>query len=112
MVRLTLRVVGRSIFGDEVEPAVAVLGSAFPVLNRHTFRRAMSPVATPASWPTPGNRQAARARHALYGVVDELIARRMQAGAGGQDLVSRLLSARRHAAGGHTREAVFSSAFA
>ena len=94
MVRLTLRVVGRSIFGDEVEPAVAVLNSAFPVLNRYTFRRAMSPVATPASWPTPGNRQAARARQALYSVVDELIARRVQAGAGGQDLVSRLLNAR------------------
>ena len=94
MVRLTLRVVGRSIFGDDVERAVAVLDSAFPVLNRHTFRRAMSPVATPASWPTPGNRQAARARQALYGVVDDLIARRVQAGAGGQDLVSRLLSAR------------------
>ena len=94
MVRLTLRVVGRSIFGNEVERAIAVLDSAFPVLNRHTFRRAMSPVATPASWPTPGNRQAARARQALYSVVDELIARRVQAGAGGQDLVSRLLNAR------------------
>ena len=94
MVRLTLRVVGRSIFGDDVEEAVTVLDSAFPVLNRHTFRRAMSPVATPASWPTPANRQAARARQALYGVVDELIARRVQAGADGQDLVSRLLSAR------------------
>ena len=94
MVRLTLRVVGRSIFGDQVEPAVAVLDSAFPVLNHHTFRRAMSPVATPASWPTPGNRKAARARQALYGVVDDLIARQVQAGANGQDLVSRLLSAR------------------
>jgi len=94
MVRLTLRVVGRTIFGDEVEPAVPVLGSAFPVLTRHTIRRALSPASTPASWPTPGNRQAARARQALYGVVDELIARRARAGAGGQDLLSRLLSAR------------------
>ena len=94
MVRLTLRVVGRSIFGDDVERAVAVLDSAFPVLNRRTFRRAMSPVAATASWPTPGNRRAARARQALYGVVEELIARRAQAGADGDDLVSRLLSAR------------------
>ena len=38
MVRLTLRVVGRSIFRNEVERAIAVLDSAFPVLNRHTFR--------------------------------------------------------------------------
>lgn len=94
MVRLTLRVVGRSIFGEDVERAVAVLDSAFPVLNRATFRRAMSPVAMPRSWPTPENRRAARARGALYGVVDELIARRAQAGSDGEDLVSRLLSLR------------------
>jgi cytochrome P450 len=94
MVRLTLRVVGRAIFGDDVERAGEVLDSAFPVLNRHTFRRAMSPLASPASWPTPDNRRAAHARQALYGIVDELIAGREQAGADGDDLLSRLLSAR------------------
>jgi cytochrome P450 len=94
MVRLALRVVGRAIFGDDIATAGAVLDSAFPVLNRHTFRRAMSPLAPPASWPTPDNRRAARARQALYEVVDELIAHRQQAGADGDDLLSRLLSAR------------------
>jgi cytochrome P450 len=58
------------------------------------FRRAISPVATPRSWPTPGNRQAARARRALDQVVDELVARRRSSGATGDDLLSRLLSAR------------------
>ena len=94
MVRLALRVVGRAIFGDDVARAGDVLDSAFPVLNRHTFRRAMSPLAPPASWPTPDNRRAARARRALYEVVDELIAHRQQAGADGDDLLSRLLHAR------------------
>ena len=94
MVRLALRVVGRAIFGDDVTKAADVLDSAFPVLNRHTFRRAMSPLAPPASWPTPDNRRAARARRALYGVVDELIAHRREAGADGEDLLSRLLRAR------------------
>jgi cytochrome P450 len=94
MVRLALRVVGRAIFGDDVSKAADVLDSAFPLLNRHTFRRAMSPLAPPASWPTPENRRAARARQALYGVVDELIARRREAGADGEDLLSRLLRAR------------------
>jgi cytochrome P450 len=94
MVRLALRVVGRAIFGDDVARAGAVLDSAFPVLNRHTFRRAMSPLAPPASWPTPDNRRAARARRALYEVVDELIAHRQRAGADGEDLLSRLLLAR------------------
>ena len=94
MVRLALRVVGRAIFGDDVEKAREVLDTAFPVLNRHTFRRAMSPLASPASWPTPNNRRAARAREALYGIVDELIADRQRTGADGDDLVSRLLRAR------------------
>ena len=94
MVALALRVVGRAIFGDDVARAGDVLGSAFPVLNRHTFRRAMSPLAPPASWPTPGNRRAVRARRALYEVVDELIAHRRRSGAEGEDLLSRLLRAR------------------
>jgi cytochrome P450 len=93
MTRLTLRVVGRAIFGDDVDEARDVLGSAFPVVTRWTFRRAMSPVKLPASWPTPANVRAARRRE-LYGVVDGLIARRRAAGAAGEDLVSRLLCAR------------------
>ena len=94
MVRLALRVVGRAILGDDVARAGDVLNSAFPMLNRHTFRRATAPLAPPASWPTPDNRRAARARRALYGVVDELITKRQHAGAGGEDLLSRLLQAR------------------
>jgi cytochrome P450 len=94
MIRLTLRVVGRSIFGDDVDRAGDVLDSVFPELNRHTFKRAISPLAPPPTWPTPANRRAARAKHDLYGVVDDLIARRRDAGAGGDDLVSRLLNAR------------------
>jgi cytochrome P450 len=94
MVLLTLRVVGRAIVGDDIDRAATVFDRAFPVLNRHTFRRAMSPVAVPAAWPTPGNRRAARAQDELYGFVDELIERRASNGAGGEDLLSRLLDAR------------------
>jgi cytochrome P450 len=94
MVALALRVVGRAIFGDDLARAGAVLDAAFSVLNCHTFRRAMSPLAAPASWPTPNNRRAARARQALYALVDELIASRQRAGADGDDLLSRLLCAR------------------
>jgi cytochrome P450 len=66
-VQLALRVVGRAIFGDDVTTARDVLDSAFPVLNRHTFRRATSPLTAPATWPTPANRRAARAQRTLYG---------------------------------------------
>jgi cytochrome P450 len=94
MTRLTLRVVGRTIFGDAVDEARDVTRSAFPNVTRHAFRRATSPVPLPASWPTPANVRAARAQRGLYAVVDGLIARRQAAGADGDDLVSRLLRAR------------------
>lgn len=94
MVGLTLRMVGRAIFGDDVTAASAAMESSFPLLNRRVLRRTISPVAVPASWPTPDNRRAARARRALYAVVDDLIARRERDGAVGDDLVSRLLRAR------------------
>ena len=94
MVGLALQVVGRAIFGDDLARAGDVLDSAFPILNRYTFRRAITPLAPPASWPTPENRRATRARRALFAVVDELIAHRQQAGADGEDLLARLLHAR------------------
>jgi cytochrome P450 len=62
MVRLALAVVGRAIFGDDVAQARDVIDSAFAVLGRHTFRRATSPLAMPASWPTPANRRAGPAQ--------------------------------------------------
>jgi len=93
-VRLALRVLGRAILGDDVSNARDVLDSAFAALTRHTFRRATLPLTVPASWPTSANRTAARARAALYHVVDELIARRKRAGADGDDLISRLLRGR------------------
>jgi len=94
MVQLALRVVGRAIFGADTTKASAVLDSSFAVLNRHTFRRATSPLTIPPSWPTPDNRRAQRARRALYAVVDELIARRGRDDVDGADLLSRLLAAR------------------
>jgi cytochrome P450 len=93
MVHLTLRVIGRAIFGGDVDRAAEVVDWAFPVLNAWTFRRAVSPVATPASWPTPHNRAAARAQRALYAEIDQLIAERTGNG-GGEDLLSRLVDAR------------------
>jgi cytochrome P450 len=94
MIRLTLRVVGRAIFGDDVEHATHVIQRTFPVLTRHVLRRTLAPVAPPADWPTPANLRAARAQRALYALADDLIARRRTAGLDGEDLLARLLDAR------------------
>jgi cytochrome P450 len=94
MSRVTLRVVGRLLFGSDLERAVAVVGDAFPVLGEYARRRAFAPFRVPHSWPTPSNRRAQRARNAVYGVCDELIADRRATGHGGNDLLSLLVAAR------------------
>jgi cytochrome P450 len=75
-------------------PTPYMQDTASGTLSRAEVRAMVDLLAPPASWPTPDNRRAARARRALYGVVDEMIAHRQQAGADGEDLLSRLLRAR------------------
>jgi cytochrome P450 len=94
MSRLTLRVVGRLLFGSDVERAVPVVAYAFPILGEYALGRAFAPVRLPRSWPTPSNRRALRAQRALYGICDELITRRRAAGGQGEDLLSLLVGAR------------------
>ena len=94
MSRLTLRVVGRLLFGADVERAVPVVAYAFPVLGSYARRRAFAPVRLPRGWPTPSNRRAARAQQAVYGVCDQLIASRRASGPQGDDLLSLLVAAR------------------
>jgi cytochrome P450 len=96
MSRLTLRVVGRLLFGADVERAIPVVRSAFPLLGSHARRRAFAPIQLPREWPTPANRAAMRARHAIRDVCDELIAQRRAApeAARGDDLLGLLVGAR------------------
>lgn len=94
MMRLALGVIGRVLFGTELDRAVPVLHDAFPVVSAHVLRRLQSPLRLPATWPTPANRRAARAQRRLYDVVDGIIDRRRAASAAGEDLLSLLLRAR------------------
>jgi cytochrome P450 len=64
-----------------------------PFLSRRAFVRSITPVKIPQHWPTPGNRKGARAQAEVYGVVDELIARRRAHPTGREDLLSLLLEA-------------------
>ena len=91
MTRVTLNVVGQALFGGDVDHMVPVLRDVFPFLSERVIKRGV-PRPIPATWPTPGNRRAKRARRALYGL-DDLIARRRRAPGGGQDLLGLLLDA-------------------
>jgi cytochrome P450 len=94
MSRVTLRVVGRLLFGADVERAVPVVGRAFPILGEYARMRAYSPVRLPRAWPTPANRRAARAREEVRCACDELIAARRAHNGGGDDLIGLLIAAR------------------
>ena len=94
MMHLTLAVIGRVLFGDDLTKVTPALQEAFPVVNAHVWRRAQSPLRLPATWPTPANRRAARAQRQLYEVVEGIIDRRRAASASGEDLLSLLLRAR------------------
>src|SRR5437867_9768511 len=76
MTAATLRVVGRAVFSAAVDHAVEVLRDPVPYLSRRAIRRSMSPINVPPTWPTPGNRRAARDQAAVHGLVDDHLASR------------------------------------
>jgi cytochrome P450 len=93
MVDFTLRAIGRILFGASVDDVVPVVQETFPILNQHVRRRGLTPLRLPRGFPTPAQRQAARAQQRLYEVVDAIIERRRRT-AGGVDLIARLVGAR------------------
>jgi cytochrome P450 len=90
---LTLRVVGRVLFGSDLDAAVPVLREKLPALSEDLRRRGFAPLPTPAGWPTPLNLRERRHRAALDAVIDDLLASR-RAGQPRGDLLGRLLAAR------------------
>jgi cytochrome P450 len=89
-----LDVLGRVVFGTDVEPVADMLAATIPVLSEFAARRALSVVRVPASWPLPSYRNADRLRQQLFGLVDDLVARRRAGALDGADLLTLLLTAR------------------
>jgi cytochrome P450 len=92
MQRYTLRVVGRALFGDDVDEAVPELLRLVPVVSDLALARTLQLVRTSLDWPTPRSRRIVRERAAQYAIVDRIIAR--HAGTDGNDMISRLRAAR------------------
>jgi cytochrome P450 len=94
MSRLTLGIVGRTLFSrrldDEADAVGAVLMEALELLNH----RAMSFLSSPLWWPSSANRRLRRAIAALDRVVFEIIEQRRRTGEPRDDLLGMLLQAR------------------
>jgi cytochrome P450 len=107
MLRYTLRVVGRALFGDAIEDLVPVLHELVPAVSDVTLRRTFQLRQTPMDRRTPRNIRPRSLRAQEYAVVDEILSRTPGPGAAsggeadngdhsdnGDNLVTRLRAAR------------------
>ena len=94
MMRLTLAIVGRTLFGADVEGDAEEVGAALKVIHQN-FNRMLLPF---AEWfdklPLPANIRLWRAIETLDAVIYRLIVERRQSGKDHGDLLSMLLLAR------------------
>jgi cytochrome P450 len=94
MMRYTLRVVGRALFGEDVDEAIPALHRLVPLAGRFTQKRTLQFVRFPLDWPTPRNRRMRMVRAQQYEIVDRILARHAGTDESRDDLVSRLQAAR------------------
>ncbi|NUT27432.1 MAG: cytochrome P450 [Streptomyces sp.] len=73
MHRFALHVVGRILFGTDVDKAYEVIERTLPPLQEYSLKRGFSPVKAPRGWPTPANRRAGRLQAELHALCDGII---------------------------------------
>jgi cytochrome P450 len=101
MMRVTLRIVAETLFGDDLAGDAAEINRVFPVILACLAARVVSPIRPPLWLPTANNRRLRPALASLNAVVEGLIAtkrRRLAAGSGPpdgrRDLLTILMLAR------------------
>src|SRR5918998_2785140 len=86
MMRVTLDVINRTMFGADVTQEASRVGTAMTVLTRYAFAQAGNPFAVPPWVPTRRNREFHRALETLDSVVLGLIRARQAARGSGEHL--------------------------
>ena len=95
MMRVTLRIVAETLFGDDLAESAAEINRVFPVILACLAARVTSPVRPPLWLPTTTNRRLRPALASLNAIVERLIAtkrRRLAAGSGPPDVRRDLLT--------------------
>lgn len=95
MMRLTLRIVGLTLFSTDISEDAPEVGAALTVALEHANEDITKILEIPHFIPTPRNLRLKRAVRTLEGLVDRLIAeRRGQTAGAPQDLMTMLMQAR------------------
>jgi cytochrome P450 len=92
MMQLTFRIVGRCLFGADLEEEARAVEDAMHVLVTHTYGRWRSIVNAPPGWPTPANRRFAKALAEVDAIVARLIARQRANPPARPNLLSMLMA--------------------
>jgi cytochrome P450 len=93
MMRLTLEIVGATLFGAEVGPEAEEIHEALTAAMAHAMRGLQSFIPIPPTWPTPANRRGLAAIARLDRTVYRLIEERRKGGVDRGDFLSMLLLA-------------------
>lgn len=94
MMRLTLRIAGKTLFSADLGDAAERVGDAFSTLLEILNDRTSAMVVFPKSIPTPENVRFARAKKVLDDVVNGVIEERRQRPAEHHDLLAMLMEAK------------------
>jgi cytochrome P450 len=94
LMRLTLAILGDTVFGMDLARESGALTQAVTTVIEITNRRVYSLVPLPLAWPTPENRRYRRALAVLDAVIDDMIAARRRATSPTNDLLSIWMQAR------------------
>jgi cytochrome P450 len=91
--RLTLRVLGRSLFGYDLGERAYELGPHLRYLLNTNLKRAVRPIRAPLWLPTPARWRFRRSRALLHAIADEAIDRARRSGTRNAELIHQLLEA-------------------
>ncbi|NPV57577.1 MAG: cytochrome P450, partial [Anaerolineae bacterium] len=94
MMRLTLEVVGRALFGIDLSSEARQLTQATLTALDHIIHRARNPLSLPDAIPTPENIRFRRAIKTLEATIARMISGRRNLGDAGEDMLGMLLKAR------------------
>ena len=93
MMQLTLRIVGRTLFGTDLGTDLGDLGPAITTCLHKANQYAESILPLPLWVPTPSNLRFARAKRRLDGIVHEIIERRRGSNEARMDVLGMLMAA-------------------